>query len=201
MPSRTKPSSVAAAEQLASEVASRPTGAQIKIADFDFDLDKDGKIDPFEQKVKNALMAADTDGSGTLTPAEFVSVLKGMAATEKENKALGRKVVGLSCLVVLLIGALTGVSIVGAVVGGCTRVQNAWLSGGYPVFIHRGPTSGRSTCRSKVGTPAKEHNPGSHAPHSMLCIYPYNCIYRIYMRPARAQRLAASVYVCTIRTS
>jgi hypothetical protein len=90
----------------------------IKISDFDFDLDKDGKVDPFEGKVLSALKAADTDGSGTLTPAEMVTVLRGMAATEKANTRLGRTVMALFCLVVLLIAALVGVSVAGAVVGG-----------------------------------------------------------------------------------
>ena len=86
----------AAAEQMAAEIDTT-SNARIKIADFDFDLDKDGKVDQFEQRVSNALRAADTDGSGSLTPAELVSVLKDMAATEKANKTLGRKVMGLSC--------------------------------------------------------------------------------------------------------
>ena len=110
--------SVAAAEQLAGELASRPTGAMIKIADFNFDLNGDGKVDAFERKVHDALKAADTDGSGSLTAAEFMSVLRSMAATEKQNKSLSKQVFRLSALVVLLIGALVGVSIVGSIVGG-----------------------------------------------------------------------------------
>ena len=55
----------------------------IRIADFDFDLDKDGKVDPFEKKVLTSLKAADTDGSGTLTPLEMMSVLKQMADSNK----------------------------------------------------------------------------------------------------------------------
>jgi hypothetical protein len=93
-------------------------GGQIKISDFDFDFDKDGKVDAFEQKIQNALKAADTDGSGTLTQAEFVSVLRQMADTEKQNKNLGKKVTALSVLSVVLLLLLTAVSVVGAVVGG-----------------------------------------------------------------------------------
>jgi len=111
-------------EQRGGELASQRAGAEIRIADFDFDLDKDGTVDPFEQKVKQALHAADTDGSGTLSPAEFIGVLKAMASTEKEKRSLGRKVTLLSGLVVLLIGALVGVSIVGAVVGGDSIKEN-----------------------------------------------------------------------------
>ena len=54
------------------------------IDDFNFDLDKDGHVDPFELKVLAALKAADTAGSGTLTTAQFVKVLRGVAATEKD---------------------------------------------------------------------------------------------------------------------
>jgi len=111
-------------EQRGGELASQRAGAEIRIADFDFDLDKDGTVDPFEQKVKQALHAADTDGSGTLSPAEFIGVLKTMASTEKEKSSLGRQVGLLSGLVVLLIGALVGVSIVGAVVGGDSIKEN-----------------------------------------------------------------------------
>lgn len=92
----------------------------IRIADFDFDLDKDGKTDEFEKKVLQALQAADTDGSGTLTPAEMVTVLRGMAESQKENKRLGKQVTFLSILTVLLIVALTGVATVGAMLGGET---------------------------------------------------------------------------------
>eukprot|EP00966_Prymnesium_polylepis_P143332 3308625-Prymnesium_polylepis.2 len=87
-------------EQRGGELASQRAGAEIRIADFDFDLDKDGTVDPFEQKVRQALHAADTDGSGTLSPAEFIGVLKTMASTEKEKSSLGRKVTLLSGLVV-----------------------------------------------------------------------------------------------------
>jgi len=111
-------------EQRGGELASQRASAEIRIANFDFDLDKDGTVDPFEQKVKQALHAADTDGSGTLSPAEFIGVLKTMASTEKEKSSLGRQVGLLSGLVVLLIGALVGVSIVGAVVGGDSIKEN-----------------------------------------------------------------------------
>ena len=90
----------------------------IRIEDFDFDLDKDGKVDPFEQKVHAALLAADVDNSGTLSPTELVGVFKGMAGKEKETAQLSRTVSRLSCLVVLLCGALVGTSVAGAVIGG-----------------------------------------------------------------------------------
>ena len=96
----------------------RAKGGTIRIADFDFDLDKDGTTDEFEKKVLRELQAADADGSGELTPQEMVAVLRKLASTAKENKRLGRQVSGLACLVVLLIGALTGVAIVGSMVGG-----------------------------------------------------------------------------------
>ena len=119
--------SVNAASELAAQMGKSGV-AEIKIADFDFDLDKDGKIDAFEQKVKNALMAADTDGSGTLTPAEFVSVLKDMAEGEKKRAGLAKQVTGLSLLATFLLVILSVVSILGAVVGG-ESIKESHVSG------------------------------------------------------------------------
>lgn len=119
--------SVQAASELV-ETISKTAQAEIKISDFDLDLDKDGKVDAFEQKVKNALYAADTDNSGTLTPAEFVSVLKEMVESEKKRASLAKQVTGLSVLTVLLLVVLTVVSIVGAVVGG-NSIKESHVSG------------------------------------------------------------------------
>ena len=93
-------------------------GAAILISDFNFDLDGDGTMDEFEKKVLQSLKAADTDGSGSLTPAEMITVFRGMAATEKSNKQLGKMVGYLMGLVVLLVAALVGVSVAGAIIGG-----------------------------------------------------------------------------------
>lgn len=92
--------------------------SEIRIADFNFDINGDGDVDPFEKKVMNAFKAADRDNSGTLTPVEMLEIMRGMAEQHKTNKRLGRTVFGLIALVVLLIAALVGVSISGAMVGG-----------------------------------------------------------------------------------
>ena len=92
--------------------------SQVRIADFSFDVNGDGVLDPFEKKIKEAFHAADTDGSGTLSPAEMLTIMRQMYEGEKAQKRMGRTIWGLSGLVVLLIVALTGVSIAGAVVGG-----------------------------------------------------------------------------------
>jgi hypothetical protein len=86
----------------------------------DSDIDGDGKLDPFEKQVMQAFKAADRDDSGTLTPIEMIEIMRTMADTSRANKRLGRSVFGLMGLVVLLIGALVGVSISGAMVGGET---------------------------------------------------------------------------------
>merc|ERR1719174_1194128 len=92
--------------------------SEIRIADFNFDINGDGNLDPFEKKVMAAFKAADRDNSGTLTPVEMLEIMRGMAESEKTKKRLGRTVFGLIGLVVLLILALVGVSISGAMVGG-----------------------------------------------------------------------------------
>ena len=94
--------------------------SQVRIADFSFDVNGDGVLDPFEKKIKEAFHAADTDGSGTLSPAEMLTIMRQMYEGEKAQKRMGRTIWGLSGLVVLLIVALTGVSIAGAVIGGET---------------------------------------------------------------------------------
>ena len=111
-------------ENLAIQMGNRPGGGVIRIADFNFDMNGDGKLDPFERKVMQTLKSADTDGSGTLTTAEFVSVLKTLADAEKTKSELSRKVKFLVALVVVLIGALLATSIVGAVVGGESIKEN-----------------------------------------------------------------------------
>ena len=92
--------------------------SEIRIADFNFDINGDGDLDPFEKKVMAAFKAADRDNSGTLTPVEMLEIMRGMAEQHKTTKRLGRTVFGLAGLVVLLILALVGVSISGAIVGG-----------------------------------------------------------------------------------
>jgi hypothetical protein len=91
---------------------------EIRIADFNFDINGDGDLDPFEKKVMAAFKAADKDESGTLTPVEMLEIMRGMAESSKAAKRMGRTIMGLSGLVVLLILTLGGVSIAGAVVGG-----------------------------------------------------------------------------------
>ena len=65
-----------------------------------------------------ALRAADTDGSGELTPAEMVTVMRGMAEAHKTNKRLGKQIWVLLGLIFLLVGALVGTSVSGAILGG-----------------------------------------------------------------------------------
>jgi hypothetical protein len=91
---------------------------EIRIADFNFDIDGDGVIDPFEKKVMAAFKAADRDNSGTLTPVEMLDIMRKMAESAKTNKRMGRTIWGLIALVAVLVLALLGVSIAGAVVGG-----------------------------------------------------------------------------------
>ena len=66
--------------------------SEIRIADFNFDINGDGDVDPFEKKVMNAFKAADRDNSGTLTPVEMLEIMRGMAEQHKTNKRLGRTV-------------------------------------------------------------------------------------------------------------
>jgi len=90
----------------------------IKIEDFDFDLDKDGKVDPFEAKVLSALKVADVDGTGTLDNREMITVIRGMVESEKTQTRLGKQVSVLAGVVILLIVCLTGVAVLGSIVGG-----------------------------------------------------------------------------------
>jgi len=94
--------------------------SEIRIADFNFDINGDGSLDPFEKKVMEAFKAADRDGSGTLTPVEMLEIMRTMADSAKAAKRMGRTIFGLAGLVVLLVLALVGVSIAGAIVGGET---------------------------------------------------------------------------------
>jgi len=92
--------------------------SEIKIADFNFDVDGDGKIDEFERKVQTAFQAADTDKSGTLTPIEMLGIMRHMSEGEKVKKRQGRTIFALAGLAGLLVLMLGAVSITGAVVGG-----------------------------------------------------------------------------------
>ena len=92
--------------------------SEIKIADFNFDIDGDGKIDEFERKVQTAFQAADTDKSGTLTPIEMLGIMRHMSEGEKVKKRQGRTIFALAGLAGLLVLMLGAVSITGAVVGG-----------------------------------------------------------------------------------
>jgi len=94
--------------------------SEIRIADFNFDINGDGCLDPFEKKVMAAFKAADRDNSGTLTPVEMIEIMRSMAESEKTKKRMGRTIFALIGLVVLLVLALVGVSITGAIVGGET---------------------------------------------------------------------------------
>ena len=91
---------------------------EIRIADFNFDINGDGNLDPFEKKVMAAFKAADKDNSGTLTPVEMLEIMRHMAESSKAAKRMGRTIAGLIAIVVLLIATLGGVSVAGAVVGG-----------------------------------------------------------------------------------
>ena len=84
---------------------------QIRIADFNFDVDGDGRVDDFEKKVMRAFKAADVDNSGTLTPAEMISVMKDMAQTQKANKGLKSLLAIAVAIIVMLIGAMLAVSV------------------------------------------------------------------------------------------
>ena len=92
--------------------------SEIRIADFNFDIDGDGTLDPFEKAVMKAFKEADRDGSGTLTAVEMLEIMRKMAEGKKAEKRMGRSIMGLIALVVVLIMALVGVSISGAMVGG-----------------------------------------------------------------------------------
>ena len=91
---------------------------EIRIADFNFDINGDGNLDAFEKKVAAAFKAADKDNSGTLTPVEMLEIMRHMSESAKAAKRMGRTIMGLAGLVVLLILTLGGVSVAGAVVGG-----------------------------------------------------------------------------------
>ena len=92
--------------------------SEIRIADFNFDINGDGNLDPFEKKVMAAFKAADKDNSGTLTPVEMLEIMRHMAESSKAAKRMGRTIIGLVGVVVLLILTLGGVSVAGAIVGG-----------------------------------------------------------------------------------
>ena len=87
---------------------------EIRIADFNFDINGDGNLDPFEKKVMAAFKAADKDNSGTLTPVEMLEIMRHMAESSKAAKRMGRTIAGLIAIVVLLIATLGGVSVAGA---------------------------------------------------------------------------------------
>ena len=87
------------------------TEAGIRIADFDFDLDKDGTVDAFEKKVMQAFKAADADNSGILTHAEMLGVMKDMANMNKSNSGLKKMLATAVAIIVMLIGAMLAVSI------------------------------------------------------------------------------------------
>lgn len=84
---------------------------KIRIADFNFDVDGDGKVDAFENKVMRAFKAADVDNSGSLTPDEMISVMKDMSQTHKANKGLKSMLAVAVAIIVMLIGAMLAVSI------------------------------------------------------------------------------------------
>ena len=79
---------------------------EIRIADFNFDIDGDGNIDPFEKKVMAAFKAADKDNSGTLTPVDMLEIMRKMADSSRAYKRMGRTIWGLVALVALLVVAL-----------------------------------------------------------------------------------------------
>ena len=49
---------------------------EIRISDFNFDINGDGNLDAFEKKVMAAFKAADKDNSGTLTPVEMLEIMR-----------------------------------------------------------------------------------------------------------------------------
>lgn len=114
--------SIRAAGTAVMTTTTRTTSARhaksISISDFDPDFNQDGTVDAFEAKMLTALKSADVDGSGTLSPAEMVMVFRSQIETQKSNRRLSRTVSALFLLVVLLLFALVGVSISGAMVGG-----------------------------------------------------------------------------------
>lgn len=108
---------------MASKVAPTPTTthqmhSEIRIADFNFDINGDGNLDPFEKKVMAAFKAADKDNSGTLTPVEMLEIMRHMADQAKTAKRMGRTIFGLIGIVVLLILTLGGVSLASTMIGG-----------------------------------------------------------------------------------
>ena len=69
--------------------------SEIRIADFNFDIDGDGTLDPFEKAVMKAFKEADRDGSGTLTAVEMLEIMRKMAEGKKAEKRMGRSIMGL----------------------------------------------------------------------------------------------------------
>jgi hypothetical protein len=92
--------------------------SEIRIADFNFDINGDGNLDPFEKKVMAAFKAADKDNSGSLTPVEMLEIMRHMADQAKTAKRMGRTIIGLVGLIVLLVLTLGGVSLASVMVGG-----------------------------------------------------------------------------------
>ena len=100
--------------------------------------------------MKNALKAADANGSGTLTTAEFVAVLKDMAEGEKKRASLSKQVTGLSILIVFLLVILSAVSILGAVVGG-ESIKGSHVSGSSVMTDTSGEAVGIATAVEQHG--------------------------------------------------
>lgn len=85
----------------------------IRISDLlaDGDLNKDGKIDAFERRALAAIKAADTDNSGHLTRQEFVSVMRSLVESDKAKNAYKKFVVLLFAIILVMAGAILGVSL------------------------------------------------------------------------------------------
>ena len=144
--------------------------SEIRIADFNFDINGDGTLDPFEKAVMKAFKDADRDGSGTLTAVEMLDIMRKMAEGKKAEKRMGRSVMGLIALVFMLIIALVGVSISGAMVGGeaikeskvpdCSDPAVAAISG---TWLRRGQCGARRRrrvlCRLGLRPARNAHQP------------------------------------------
>ena len=78
----------------------------LDISKLNPDADGDGKVSPTEKEIYAALMAADVDGSGSISVSELYASITTLVVAKRTNKALGRLAFGLVGALVLCIGAI-----------------------------------------------------------------------------------------------
>ena len=88
-------------------------GGSIPIAALNPDSDGDGKVEPWEVDVFNRIKAADADSSGSISVKELFGVIKRAAESDKAKRLFRRLFFASLLVIVVLVGAMLGMSIVG----------------------------------------------------------------------------------------